>query len=99
MSLALLILCLAGGVYGLRLAGFLLADVAAPVALERTLALVPIATLTALTVAGLSSPPREAPLRLAAAFGAGFAARRTGRAWVCIVAGMALYWGLRALGL
>ncbi len=97
MSLPLLILCLAGAVYALRLGGFLLAGVAAPPVLERTLALVPIATLTALTVAGLTSPAHEAPVRLAAALGAGFVARRTGKAWVCIAAGMALYWLLRAV--
>lgn len=99
MSLPLLIFCLAGGVYALRLAGFLLAGVAAPPALERTLALVPVATLTALTISGLAGAPRETPVRLAAALGAGCAARISGRAWVCIAAGMVLYWGLRAAGI
>ena len=44
------ILGMAGGVYGVRIAGFLLADAAIPPDLERALRFVPIAMLTALFV-------------------------------------------------
>ena len=79
-------------VYTVRLTGFLLADMPVPPAWERILGFVPVATLTALIVANLAGRPDEGlPLRLLAAIGAVCAARRTGRAWACIVVGMAVY--------
>lgn len=90
------ILGMAAAVYALRLAGLLLTDVAVPPTWERALGFVPVATLTALVVASLSGRPDEAPIRLVAVVGGGLAARRTGRAWVCILGGMALYWLVRA---
>jgi branched-subunit amino acid transport protein len=89
------ILGMAAGVYLLRLAGFLLAGAAVPPAWERALGFVPVATLTALVVASLAGRPDEGPARLVAAAGAGIAAWRIGRAWVCIAVGLALYWTLR----
>ena len=89
------ILGMAVGVYALRLAGFLLAGVGVPPAWERALGFVPVATLTALVVSSLAGRPDEGPARLLAAAVAGLAAWHTGRAWVCIVVGMALYWLLR----
>jgi branched-subunit amino acid transport protein len=89
------ILAMAVGMYALRATGLLLADVAVPPAWERALAFVPVATLTALVVTSLAGRPDEGPVRLIAAAGAGFVARRTGRMWACIVSGMALYWLLR----
>jgi branched-subunit amino acid transport protein len=95
MSILLLILAMAVGVYGLRLAGLLLAGATVPPAWERALGFVPVATLTALVVSSLAGRPEEGSVRLVAATVAGLAARQTGRAWVCILVGMALYWLLR----
>jgi branched-subunit amino acid transport protein len=93
-----LILGLALVVYALRLTGFLLAARDIPPTWERALGFVPIATLTALVVTSLAGRSDEAPLRIAAIAGAGLVAWRTGRAWVCIVVGMVLYWLLRCVG-
>ena len=95
MSMLLLILTMAVGVYGLRLAGLLLAGATVRPAWERALGFVPVATLTALVVSSLGGRPEEGSVRLVAATVAGLAARQTGRAWVCILVGMALYWLLR----
>jgi branched-subunit amino acid transport protein len=95
MSILLLILAMAVGVYGLRLAGLLLAGATVPPAWERALGFVPVATLTALVVSSLAGRPEEGSVRLVAATVAGLAARQTGRAWVCILVGMAFYWLLR----
>ena len=95
MSTLSLILGMALAAYTLRLTGLLLAARGLPPTWERVLGCVPVATLTALIVASLSSRSDEAPLRLVAVASAGVVARRTGRAWVCILVGMALYWLLR----
>lgn len=95
MSVGLTILGMAVGVYMLRIGGFALAGVPIPPTWERALTFVPIATLTALVFSSLSSYPDELPIRLLAAIGAGLAARRFGKMWVCIVSGMVLYWMLR----
>jgi branched-subunit amino acid transport protein len=72
-----------------------LAGAAVRPAWERALGFVPVATLTALVVASLAGRPDEGSVRLVAAAVAGLACRQTGRAWVCIVVGMAVYWLLR----
>jgi branched-subunit amino acid transport protein len=95
MSTLELILGMALAVYTLRLAGFLLAARGIPPTWERALGFVPVATLTALVVASLAGRADEAPIRLMAVAGAGFVAWRTGRAWMCILIGTALYWLLR----
>ena len=46
-------------------------------------------------VASLAGRSDEGSIRLVAVVGAGLIARRTGRVWVCILVGMALYWLLR----
>lgn len=58
---------------------------------------VPVATLTALAVSGLAVRPEEAAPRLSAALVAGFVVYLTGRIWLCIVAGLGLYWLLRLI--
>jgi branched-subunit amino acid transport protein len=95
MSVLGVILTMAVAVYGLRVAGLLLADTAVPPAWERALGFVPVATLTALVVASLAGRPDEAPERLVAVAVAALTAWRTRRAWVCIVCGMAVYGLLR----
>jgi branched-subunit amino acid transport protein len=92
-----LILSMAAGIFALRLAGLALADHALPPTLERALGFVPVATLTALVVSSLAGRPDEAPSRLTAAVAAGVVARRFGRAWLCIIVGLAVYWTLRLL--
>jgi branched-subunit amino acid transport protein len=94
-----LILSLAAGIFGLRLAGLALAGATLPPTLERALGFVPVATLTALVVSSLVGRLDEGPSRLVAAVAAGLAARRTGRAWVCILVGVAVYWLLRLASL
>jgi branched-subunit amino acid transport protein len=95
MSILGLILSMACAVYTLRLAGFLLAEREIPPTWEHALGFVPVATLTALVVASLAGHSDEGSIRLVAVAGAGLIARRTGRVWVCILVGMALYWLLR----
>ncbi len=97
MNIYGLIVAMAVAVYALRLAGFLLADVSIPPAWERALGFVPIAALTALVAASLVGSPDERTLRLLTAVCAGLAARYTGRAWVCIVVGIAVYGFLRTV--
>jgi branched-subunit amino acid transport protein len=88
------ILGMAAGVYAVRLAGFLLADMALPADLERALGFVPVAMLAALFVSVLAGRADDAPLRVVAALGAALVVRRTRRVWACILSGMALYWFL-----
>jgi branched chain amino acid efflux pump len=92
-----LILGLAAGIFGLRLSGLALAGATIPPPIERALGFVPVATLTALVVASLVGRLDEAPSRLTAAIVAGLAARRFGKAWVCILVGMAVYGLLRLI--
>jgi branched-subunit amino acid transport protein len=94
-SIGLTILGMAVGIYMLRIGGFALAGAPIPASWERALTFVPIATLTALVTSSLISYPDETPIRLLAALGAGLAARRFGKTWVCIVSGMVFYWMLR----
>jgi branched-subunit amino acid transport protein len=94
MSTLWIILAMAMAVYVLRLAGFLLVEMAVPPTWERALEFVPIATLTAFIVA-IVARPEEGPLRLIAAVGAGLAVRHAGRAWVGIVVGLTVYGLLR----
>ena len=80
------------GVYGLRVAGFVLADLPLPATLERALHFVPLAMLTALCVTTLLGHGEASPTRLVAAGGAALVAWFTRRTWACIVSGMAFYW-------
>lgn len=86
------ILGMAGGVYAVRLAGFLLAGVAMPPDLERALRFVPVAMLTALFVSTFTARTDNEVVRVAAAIGAGLIVYRTGRVWACILTGMGIYW-------
>lgn len=80
------------GVYGLRIAGFALANLPLSVTLERTLHFVPLAMLTALCVTTLPGHSAESPIRLSAAGGAALITWLTKRTWACIVSGMVFYW-------
>ncbi|WP_179137177.1 AzlD domain-containing protein [Candidatus Entotheonella palauensis] len=72
MNMLSLILVMAMAVYALRLTGFLLADLRIPSAWERTLAFIPVATLTAFIVASLAGASGERPIRLLAVVSARF---------------------------
>jgi branched-subunit amino acid transport protein len=87
-----LIVAMGLGVYGLRLAGLVLRDVALPPVWERALRFVPVALLSGLVVIGLSGQVRDEPTRLIAVAGAALIAHRTGQMWACIVGGMVVYW-------
>jgi branched-subunit amino acid transport protein len=97
MTIAELIVSMAGGIFVLRMAGLALAGATLPPTMERALGFVPIATLTALVVSSLVGRPDEGPTRLLAAAVGGLVAWRFGRAWVCIVVGMAVYWLARSV--
>ena len=85
------------GLYAIRLGGFALAEVPIPRGLERALTFVPVAMLTALGASTLFAATADLPLRLVAAFGAGFVVWRTEKGWLSIVVGMTLYWLLGRL--
>ena len=87
-----LVLAMGAGVYGLRIAGLILRDVALPPIWERALGFVPVALLTGLVVVGLSGQVAAEPIRLLAVAGGAYAAYRTGTMWACILGGMATYW-------
>ena len=91
MSMYGLIIAMAIAVYALRITGFLLATVSLPSAWEQVLGFVPVATLTALVVAHLSSSADDRSSRLVAVVCAGIAGRYTGRVWVCIVVGLSIH--------
>lgn len=93
-----LIVVLAVLIYLTRIAGLLLGARQAPPTVARALHYVPIAAFAALIVPGLAVPGEFAP-RVVAALCTGLAAWRFGTLWVALAAGMAVYWGLRALGL
>jgi branched-subunit amino acid transport protein len=89
-----LILGMGAGVYGLRLAGLILREIALPAVWDRSLRFVPVALLTGLVVVGLNGQVTAEPIRLIAVAGAAYAAYRTKKMWACILAGMAVYWVL-----
>jgi branched-subunit amino acid transport protein len=86
------IIGMALSILALRLGGFFLADLPLPATFERALGFMPLAMLTALCVTTLPGHNGDNPTRLAAATGAAFVARVTGRVWACIVGGMVFYW-------
>jgi branched-subunit amino acid transport protein len=94
-----LILGMGAGVYGLRLAGLVLRDVALPPAWERALRFVPVALLTGLVVVSLTGQIYAEPSRLVAVVGAVIVAYRTRKMWACILAGMVVYWLVAGLPL
>lgn len=99
MNLLLPILGLGAGMYALRLVGMALPEVRVPPEWERALRFVPVALLTALVLVSILGRAGNEPwFRLAGAAAGAAAAWRTRQMWACILAGMAVYWALRALG-
>lgn len=97
MNVTAAIALMAAGVFALRLGGFLLVGTAIPPAWERSLAYVPVATLAALVAGSLVGQAREGFEPLIAAAAGALIVRHTGRAWTCILGGMAVYALLRLL--
>ncbi len=95
MTAVWIILGVAGALYLLRVSGFVLAEDVVPEVLSRSLNYVPIATLTALIVSSIAAKPDVSLVRVVAALGATAIVWFTRRMWLCIVAGMGLYWLLR----
>lgn len=93
----LMILGLAALTYLTRISGFLLGSRQAPPAVARALHYVPVAAFAALIVPGLAIPGEIAP-RAIAAVCTGVVALRLGKLWVALLIGMAVYWGLRVVG-
>jgi branched-subunit amino acid transport protein len=92
------ILAMAIAVYALRLGGMTLAETTIPPRWERALAFVPVATLTALVVGGLGAGAAGGLTEGVALAGAGFVAWRSGRGWLAIPTGLAIFWLLRWTG-
>jgi branched-subunit amino acid transport protein len=92
------ILAMALAVYALRLGGMALAETSIPPGWERALAFVPVATLTVLVVARLGSGAGGGMTAGVALAGAGFVAWRSGRGWLAIPTGLAIFWLLRWIG-
>ena len=100
MNVVLPILGMGAGMYALRLVGMALPDVRVPPEWERALRFVPVALLTALVLVSiLGRTGDERLFRLVGAAGGALVVWRTKKMWACILAGMAAYWALRALGL
>jgi branched-subunit amino acid transport protein len=97
MNTVWITLSVAAALYALRLSGFLLPEAALPRGTESALRFVPVATLTALIVSGLSAQPDERVPRLLALAVAAAVARRSGAAWLCLGCGMGVYWLARLL--
>jgi len=96
MTTLLPILGMGLGMYALRLGGMVLRDVTVPPIWERALRFVPVALLTALVLVSIRGRTGdERSFRLVGAVGAGLVTWRTRKMWACILAGMAVYWGLR----
>lgn len=93
----LMILALAALTYLSRLSGFLIGTRQAPPAVAQALHYVPIAAFAALIVPGLVVPGEVVP-RLIAAICTGVVALRIGKLWAALRVGMALFWGMRVLG-
>ncbi len=97
MNVVAITLMVAAALYALRLSGFLLPQAVLPRGTEAALRFVPVATLTALIVSGLSARPDESVPRLLALAVAAAIARRSGAAWLCLGCGMGVYWLARLL--
>ena len=97
MNMFGLILVPAAALYALRLSGFVLPEAALPRGTESALRFVPVATLTALIVSGLTARPDESLPRLLALGVAAVVAGRSGAAWLCLGCGMGIYWLARLL--
>jgi branched-subunit amino acid transport protein len=93
----LMILGLAALTYLTRISGFLLGSRQPPPEVARVLHYVPVAAFAALIVPGLAVPGEIAP-RAMAAVCTGVVALRLGKLWAALLIGMAVYWGLRAVG-
>ena len=97
MSAMWQILAMAVGVYALRLTGLALRDVVIPAEWERALRFVPVAVLTALVVSSLAGRGEGRAEGIVAAAGAAVVVRKTGKMWMCIVSGVAVYLVLRRI--
>ncbi len=91
MSALVVVLAVAASLFALRLAGLAAPQVRIPPAWDRTLAFVPVSVLAALAVTGFAGEARLGMAPFVAAAGAVVAGRRTGRMWVSIVVGIAVF--------
>jgi branched-subunit amino acid transport protein len=89
------ILAMAVGVYALRVTGLALRDVVIPADWERALRFVPVAVLTSLVVTSLAGRGESRAEGIVAAAGAAVVVRKTGKMWLCIASGVAMYLVLR----
>ena len=97
MNTVWLILVLAVALYTLRLSGFVLPEALLPGGSEAALRFVPVATLAALIVSGLTARPDEGVSRLLALAVAAAVARLRGAVWLSLGCGMGVYWLARLL--
>ncbi len=92
-----IILAAAVVTYGTRIAGFTLAQRQLPAIFERLLTYVPVAVFAALIAPDLGLGTIEAPARLLGIAAAALAVWRIKQLWAGLVAGMLIFWLVRAL--
>jgi branched-subunit amino acid transport protein len=83
------------GTYVTRIAGFRLGDREMPVAVNRVLAWVPVASFAALATPDIASGTGTLPARVAGAALAGFVVMRIGPLWAGLLAGMVGFWAVQ----
>jgi branched-subunit amino acid transport protein len=91
LAMTLAMLCL-------RLSGFILAGVNIPEQLEQIFLFLPVATLAALIVTSFSGSENAAGPRAISLLIGGIAGWKTRKVWVCLIAGLAVYGLLAAIG-
>ncbi len=97
MTHPLVVVALALGTLGLRVSGLMLGDVRIPAAWERAWRYVPLALLSALIVISLTGrETSEVTIRAIALVVAAIITYKARRLWLCIAAGMIVYYLLRS---
>lgn len=95
MSQLVIIVIIAIATYGTRVAGFRLGDRELPVAFNRVLAWVPVASFAALAAPDVASGAGTLPARIAGAALAGLVVLRVGPLWAGLLAGMVGFWAVQ----
>jgi branched-subunit amino acid transport protein len=85
-------------VFTIRVSGVFSGGLSMPPIVDRALRFAPVAVIAALTASLLSGQAAGDPIRYLAAAVAAAVMLWSGRLWLCIAAGFAAYWALRALG-
>lgn len=95
MSAWIAIVAMGIGIYAVRTSGLVMPDLRRIERWKQLLDFLPPAILGALFVATLLPQTEDRELRLIAVLVAGLISYLIGRAWICILTGLALFWMLR----